>query len=263
MEALAPLLGRTLVIVAHPDDEAVACGALLQRVREPHVLFCTDGAPLDSFFWKVHGSREAYSQLRQREARVANSMVGVSDVEFLRSPLTGNMVIDQELFRHLPEAADGVREAIERVRPEALLTLAYEGGHPDHDSANFITSVMAREYRLPAWEMPVYNLFHKDRRDFQTFMPAPRPAVVLNPTPEEIVRKRCMLESYGSQGHFLVRFDAVKESFRPLAQYDYSRPPHEGVLNYEAWQWSMTGAQVSAAFAAYLNHHARSSVEGA
>lgn len=263
MEALAPLLGRTLVIVAHPDDEAVTCGAMMQRMREPHVLFCTDGAPLDPYFWKVHGSREAYSQLRQREARVANSLVGVNQVEFMRSPRTGWMIIDQQLFEHLPDAAGGVRQAIERVRPEALLTLAYEGGHPDHDTVNFITSVMAREYSLPAWEMPVYNLFHKDRRDFQTFMPAPHPATVVSPTPEEIARKRRMLESYGSQGHFLVRFEAAKESFRPLAQYDYSRPPHEGVLNYEAWQWPMTGAQVSAAFAAYLNHDARSSVEGA
>src|SRR3954464_14150939 len=47
MDLLAPLLGRTLVIVAHPDDEAVACAALLQRMREAHVLFCTDGGPLD------------------------------------------------------------------------------------------------------------------------------------------------------------------------------------------------------------------------
>jgi len=37
------------------------------------------------------------------------------------------------------------------VRPQALLTLAYEGGHPDHDSCNFITSVIARE-RSPSWQ---------------------------------------------------------------------------------------------------------------
>ena len=64
MHALAPLLGRTLIIVAHPDDEAVTCAALMQRMREPYVLFCTDGAPLDPYFWKKYGSREAYSLLR-------------------------------------------------------------------------------------------------------------------------------------------------------------------------------------------------------
>ncbi|MBV9624513.1 MAG: hypothetical protein JOZ14_11090 [Acidobacteria bacterium] len=87
-------------------------------------------------------------------------------------------------------------------------------------------------------------------------MPAPQPAVSLHPTTGEIARKRQALEAYASQGDFLIRFDSVEESFRPLPEYDYGRAPHEGVLNYEAWQWSMTGKQVCAAFQAYLNSHA-------
>ncbi len=263
MEALAPLLGRTLLMVAHPDDEAVTCGALLQRVREPHVLFCTDGAPLDPYFWTKYGSREAYRDLRRKEAAVALGVVGVSHVEFLKSSRSGEPIVDQQLFQHLPEAVEGVLEVIDRARPRALLTLAYEGGHPDHDSVNFITHVVARERALPAWEMPAYTLFHKGKREFQTFLPAPQPVVVLHPTPEEVIRKRRMLESYVSQGNFLVNFDGVDESFRPLARYDYSRPPHEGVLNYEAWQWSMTGKQVSAAFVAYMRQRAQTSAETA
>ena len=70
MEQLAPLLGRTLVIVGHPDDEAVGCGGLLQRMREPIVLFCTDGAPRDPFFWERYGSREAYARERREEVRL-------------------------------------------------------------------------------------------------------------------------------------------------------------------------------------------------
>ncbi len=263
MEALAPLLGRTLIVVAHPDDEAVTCGALLQRMREPHVLFCTDGAPLDPYFWTKQGSRDAYRDLRQQEARKALGMVGVRRVEFLNSPRTRAQIIDQQLFQHLAEAVEGVLEVVDRVQPDALLTLAYEGGHPDHDSCNFITSVVARERSLPAWEMPVYTLFHKGKREFQTFMPAPQAVVVIHPTQKEVVRKRRMLEAYVSQGNFLLNFDRVDESFRPMAQYDYSRPPHEGVLNYEAWQWSMTGKQVSAAFADCLRQRARTSAKQA
>ena len=252
MHALAPLLGRTLIIVAHPDDEAVTCAALMQRMREPYVLFCTDGAPLDPYFWKKYGSREAYSLLRQKESRLALSHVGVTHVEFLKAA-TGEHIIDQQLFQRLPEAVDGAREVANQIRPQALLTLAYEGGHPDHDSCNFITSIIARERSLPAWEMPVYNLFHKEAREFQTFMPAPQPTIPLYPTNPEIARKRQALEAYVSQGHFLARFDSVTESFRPLPGYDYTRPPHEGVLNYEAWQWPMTGKEVCAAFETYLN----------
>ena len=44
------LLGRTLVLVAHPDDECIAFGALLQRIREPLVVFATNGSPARSVF---------------------------------------------------------------------------------------------------------------------------------------------------------------------------------------------------------------------
>ena len=88
MDAVAPLLGRTLIIVAHPDDEAVTCAPLIQRMREPYLLFCTDGAPLDAYFWKDHGSRDAYSLLRQEEARLALNYVGVRNVEFLKKRLS-------------------------------------------------------------------------------------------------------------------------------------------------------------------------------
>jgi LmbE family N-acetylglucosaminyl deacetylase len=250
MDLLAPLLGRTLVIVAHPDDEAVACAALLQRIREPHVLFCTDGGPLDSWFWSRHGSREAYILLRENEARSALEAVGVARVEFLKTR-SGEPIIDQQLFQHLPEAVDAVSDVVSRVQPEALLTLAYEGGHPDHDSCNFITSLIARDRSLPAWEMPIEPLFKKVQRRWQAFYSPAQPAITLHPTPGEIARKRRALAAYASQGDF-ANIASANETFRPLPEYDYSRRPHEDVLNYESWQWTMTGDQVSSAFENYL-----------
>jgi len=251
MDALEPLLNRTLVIVAHPDDEAVACAALLQRMREPYVLFCTDGGPLDPYFWGRFGSREAYSQLRKEEARTALSVLGVTEVEFLKTQ-SGEHIIDQQLFQHLPQAFDAVLQVVKRVGPQTLLTLAYEGSHPDHDSCSFITSLVARELSLPAWEMPIEPFFHKVEHKFQKPRSAPQPAVSLHPTPEEVGRKRQSLEAYPSQGQFPPGLASMDETFRPLPDYDYALPPHQGVLNYESWQWKMTGREVSAAFEAYL-----------
>jgi LmbE family N-acetylglucosaminyl deacetylase len=251
MDPLDPLLGRTLVIVAHPDDEAVACAALLQRIREPHVLFCTDGGPLDPWFWERYGSREAYSLLRQKEARVALKAIGVTDVNILKTR-SGEPIIDQQLFQHLPAAVEAVSDVVSRIRPQALLTLAYEGGHPDHDSCSFITSLIAGERSIPAWEMPIEPLFKKVERRWQTFLTPAQPAVSLHPTADEIARKRRALEAYASQGDF-AGIAAADETFRPLPEYDYTLRPHEGVLNYESWQWTMTGDQVSASFAAYLD----------
>src|SRR5215469_756365 len=80
-DALSPLLGRTLVVVPHPDDETISCGGLLQHMREPVVVFATDGAPEDDFFWRRFGSREAYAAVREQEARVALAAVGVNELE--------------------------------------------------------------------------------------------------------------------------------------------------------------------------------------
>jgi LmbE family N-acetylglucosaminyl deacetylase len=121
---LKPLLGRTLVIVAHPDDETISCGGLLQHMREPCVVFCTDGAPEDPFFWQRFGTRERYIELREQEARAALAEVGVREVEFL-SRESMIPLGDQLLYRTLPQAFATLGNVLHRRNPECLLTLAY------------------------------------------------------------------------------------------------------------------------------------------
>ncbi len=254
MAELEILLGKTVVLVAHPDDEAAGCGVLLQRMQEPIVVFATDGAPADSFFWGKHGSRDAYARLRRDEARRALKLAGVSQVEFLGEP--DHSIRDQTLFTSLDLAIQELERIIERNQPQALLTLAYEGGHPDHDSCNFLTSLLARHFGLPAWDFPLYHRTTDGLIVHQHPLPsgssqADDSEVVLQPTPSELEIKRRMLQTYVSQGD-LKEFAAVIERFRPLPVYDYSRPPHDGVLNYEAWGWPIRGTQVSHAFVEFM-----------
>lgn len=245
MTGIGQLLGRTLVLVAHPDDEAVGCGALLQRMCEPAVVFLTDGSPEDSYFWGRFGSRQHYADVREQEARLALAAVRVTSVEFIRS------VADQQLHQHLEEAFRFVTASIERHHPEALLTLAYEGGHPDHDSCSFLAHHLGTRFSLPVWEMPLY-FRHAGGFEAQTeFLQASGMEVSIEPTPDELARKRTMLAGYASQGETLQRFTAAVEHFRPQAGYDYGRPPHEGTLNYEAWGWRISGAEVCASFARF------------
>src|SRR4051812_24132471 len=112
MSDLEPLLGRTLVIVAHPDDECVAFGALLQRIAEPAVVYCTDGAPLDPYFWQArYGSREKYADLRRGEARRALETVNVREMRFLANdPAAEGQFVDQELYRAIPRAVRMLRD---------------------------------------------------------------------------------------------------------------------------------------------------------
>jgi LmbE family N-acetylglucosaminyl deacetylase len=251
--SLDVLLGRTLVIVAHPDDEAAGCGALLQRMEMPILLFASDGAPRDEFFWKRHGSRLRYARMREEEARQALGQVGVSEVEFLAPQGVGlDAFADQELYCHLPQAYERMGEVIHRFRPQALITLAYEGGHPDHDACCFLTCVLARKYALPAWEFPLYHRMPSGQMAYQRFLVPDQTEVLVEITPEELERKRAMLRAYKSQGDVMKTFDPAIERLRPLHEYDYTRPPHPGKLNYEVWGWRMTGAQVCAAFSEFL-----------
>jgi LmbE family N-acetylglucosaminyl deacetylase len=255
MDALAPLFGRTLLLVAHPDDESISCGALLQRIREPIVVFGTDGGPQDEYFWKNYGSRENYVAIRRREAEAALGAVGVRDIIRL-TDAGGHQFMDQQLFHNLPAAADSLRQIVRDRKPQAILTLAYEGGHPDHDSCNFLGHQSAVEFQLPAWEAPLY--FRRAGSDvlLQEFHSTNGNEIELTPTPEESSRKRTMCEAYVSQKGVVAIFENnAREIFRPMAQYDYTRPPHEGQLNYEAWQWPMTGQQVADRFQEFLASH--------
>lgn len=250
MDALAPLLGKTLVLVAHPDDEAAGCGALLQRMKEPVVAFATDGAPRDPYFWEKAGSREAYAEVRRREGRASLALAGVRYIEFLQG--SEGYFTDQELFRCLAPALESLSALVGRYNPRALLTLAYEGGHPDHDSCSFLGSMLARRLSLTAWEMPLYFRRSDGATLCQKFRSLNGTEFLLQPTVEEQKTKRDMLAAYLSQGEVLKQFSAATEWFRPQAAYDYSQPPHSGVLNYEAWGWPISGSEVSGAFASFL-----------
>ena len=251
IDLLAPILGRTMVLVAHPDDESIACGGILQKMRDPFAVFATDGAPDDEYFWGKYGSRAAYTELRQQEARIALKHVGVSDVEFLADQAPEKLQ-DQKLFRAIPAALTLLRTMIAVKKPEAILTLAYEGGHPDHDTCSFLSAQLGQEFDLPVWEAPLYHRNPNGSGVYQRFVNERGEVIEFSVAGEMLERKLRMLESYKSQFDALPHFAPQGERFRPQFAYDYTQPPHAGKTNYEVWQWNMTAQEVSHAFAAAL-----------
>ncbi len=247
------LLGRTLVLVAHPDDECIAFGALLQRIQEPLVVFATNGSPADPYFWQKYGSPEAYAELRRQEALNSMRAAGVKDVLFLADMPGGESLVDQELFRNLRIAYELLADIVARRMTTAILTLAYEGGHPDHDSCSLLAAQLAHLASLPCWEAPLYHRNADGSCVFQDFLGCADEVADVRPTAAEEERKREMCRSYPSQGDFLQRFDVAREIVRPQVKYDYTRPPHEGKTNYEVWQWRMTAQDVCVAFTDFLD----------
>ncbi len=219
-------------------------------MREPIVVFATDGAPRAEFFWKQHGSRENYSNMRSKEAEQALNAV---DVHHHHRLCEENPIADQELFLNLECAYTALSDLVEMEIPDAILTLAYEGGHPDHDCCAFLASVVGVRYELPVWEVPLYHRAGNGivRQKFVNNAGLP-----IFASGEELARKRAMFRAYQTQAHVIAEFKPEFESVRPMQIYDFTCAPHAGVLNYEAWKWPMTGSDLCRAFAQFLTQPA-------
>ena len=256
MDDLQSLLGTTLILMAHPDDEIIICGALMQKMKKAVVVFATDGAPRDEGFWKQYGSRQTYAEVRRDEAHRALALVGAQPM-FLPDRVHGG-IADQELFRNLPAAVAGFETIVDELHPSAILVPAYEGGHPDHDAACFIGSVVGRHAGIPVWESPLYHRGPNGAPAVQKFPACSGAERELGVDDEALATKARMFEIYRSQNLVLDQFHPERETFRPVIDYDFTVPPLPWKLNYELWEWRMTGQEVSAAFAAYLKSTTRS-----
>jgi LmbE family N-acetylglucosaminyl deacetylase len=250
-DRITELTGRVLVLVAHADDESVGYGALLQKMREAVVVIATDGAPQDRYFWERFGSREAYAAVRRGEARQAMRQAGVRELVLLAEE--DQRLEDQRLFLNLAAAYWLLEKLVERVRPEAIATLAYEGGHPDHDSCSLLGMRLGEQFGVPVWEAPLYSsAYGKGEMRLQRFICETDDEVTVAIDAGELEGKRAMCAQYASQGDFLQTCDARREVVRRQVKYTSALPPHEGRTNYEQWQWWMSAQEVSAKFAEFL-----------
>lgn len=232
---------RLLVVVAHPDDETVGAGALLSRwstsSADVWIVHATDGAPRDPRFRarSFSGTREEYARARRGELEAAMALAGIGPH---RLRCLG--IADQEAVFEIPRMIEGIQRSIREVEPGAILTLAYEGGHPDHDAVALAVRGAAKEIEI--FEMPLYHAEPgTERMIVQELLPGP-PEIVLPLMDQERDLKRRMIEAFATQEETLRAFLPPRdERFRPAPIHDFSRPPHAGRLQYEIWGFPLTG----------------------
>lgn len=233
--------GAVALVVAHPDDEVLALGAQLPRLKGLTLLHVTDGAPRNA----AHGfsTREDYAAARKTELAAAVAQAGVGP-----EALVGFGVADQEAALDLAGLARRLGAFSRERGTEVVLTHAYEGGHPDHDAVAFAVHaacrLLARSGDAPGIvEMPFY---HADAAGWvrQRFVAdGGPPELALRLGEADRALKRRMLDAHATQRETLSHFPPEWERFRAAPAYDFTALPNGGNLLYERYAWGMTGAR--------------------
>jgi LmbE family N-acetylglucosaminyl deacetylase len=143
---------RVLVVVAHPDDESFALGALLDRLvhdgSEVSMLCLTRGEAST-----LGADAEDLAAVRAEELSAAGDVIGMASTTALTHPDGGLAAMDPAVL-----AAD-VERHVELTRPDGILVFDPASGvtgHPDHATASLAAIAAAARWDLPVlgWALP-------------------------------------------------------------------------------------------------------------
>ena len=235
---------RVAVIVAHPDDEAIGAGILLAEIPDAVVVHVTDGAPRSSATVRRRGfkTRDAYAEARRAEVVNALQLVGITED---RIRCLG--FVDGEATLRLVELCHDVIDLLLELEPEVILTHPYEGGHTDHDATAFAVHLacgILRREGVPSPTILELTSYHQrnGKRVRSAFLPhkgVPERSLELDQDAQLL--KARMFEAFISQRDCLRDFPLQTERFRVAPRYDFTRPPHEGTLDYERFCATICG----------------------
>lgn len=240
------MFGKLLIVVAHPDDEIIGAGNYLASLtgperREVVIVYATGGVPRNPRWAHEAGFETCgeYFAARRRERDAALEIAGV-DPRLCRD--LG--LSDQEVAFHLSCLTKAVSNFIDELRPDAVLTHPYEGGHPDHDACALACQQAIEPHRNARPRLKEFACYHGGPNGFtvQEFLPSPGTPVSVFPlNTEERLRKQQMFDCHRTQERVLRPFSTECEKFRNAPSYNFLEAPHAGPLHYETLGWDMTG----------------------
>lgn len=235
---------EVLILAAHPDDETIGAAAVIWRAERLTIAHVTDGCPANMADAHAAGceTNAQYAELRQAELAEALAHAGKAGV---RKARLGFM--DQRCTHSLCDLRDAVLQLIEECAPKVLITHAYEGGHPDHDATAFAVHEALK--RLPGWRAPLLvemTSYHMGPNGIQCgqFLPASSgEELELQFDAGQRLLKQAMLKCFRTQTGTVQYFATTAERYRPAPEYDFSLPPHPGMLFYEKFPWGVKGTE--------------------
>lgn len=226
---------HTLFVFAHQDDEIAAASRIAYVLRQGDRVTCvylTDGA-----------GRHATSAERDEESRRVLAALGVdlSRVHFAGSRAG---LPDGRLHEHLDRALELLETSV--TEPvDAMVCLAWEGGHQDHDASHLVAVAFAARHGIldRCLELPLYQGYRLPGPVFQALAPLRigRPWTARRLTLREGLSIAALCRHYASQRKTwlgllptaLLRLAVARREWtRPVDLTRLHAPPHPGPLFY-------------------------------
>lgn len=222
------------IVVAHPDDESLWLGTVLNRLSNATLIHLTDGAPRDMRDAARLGfdTRAAYAGARARELDAALAALGATPRRL------AYRFVDQNLVFRIAELVERLRSDLARMR--AVVTHPYEGGHPDHDAAALaVRAAFAGE----VIEFACYHLADGERV-FGRFWPdAAAVEHVRLLGAEEQARVDEAIQAHATQRDVIGNWRPTEERWRHAPRYDFTAVPPPRAALYDGFGWALTSAE--------------------
>ena len=191
---------RLLGVAPHPDDETIATGLLVQRVRAcggaVRILLLTDGDNnpwpqrwLERRLWIGPAARRRWGERRHAEILRALACLGLPP-QALHALGWPDLGVTEALLYRTADAVACVADVVAAFRPDLVAMPSLDDRHPDHGSAHVLLRLALAGHAMPPPRCLVYQVHGKSPRDA---MPA------LSGSAGEVAKKREALEAHRSQ----------------------------------------------------------------
>ncbi len=148
---------RVLVVMPHPDDEAIFCGGFLHKLSvnaiPTRVITMTSGEKSTLRYGLK--PTDDLAEVRQKELSAALAILGINDFHLYQYSDGGLETIEEKIKQT-------IRANIKDFHPTHVVTLEPDGiyGHPDHIAASEFTKRVVRRpvHLLYVTVSPTYHL---------------------------------------------------------------------------------------------------------
>lgn len=226
----------SLFLLAHNDDEFFVRPKIIQEICSQRRVVCvytTDGA--------------AYGELPER--RLKESVSALGDIGLAPEcllPIGAELQV-RDGFSHLKigHLWDALRRITDGARISSIFTLAWDGGHVDHDTAHLLAVALGKVHSCEVVEFPAYHR-HKTVGPFvrcMSLLPGPGEISATRVSFNDALKWAASCRHYKSQRRTFMALlpfclpqilgRRALETRRVPPDRNYLAQPHAGELLYE------------------------------